>query len=144
MRSIVRTSGLQTVDALINYLCVVFAFFCIPALPLCLRFLATCSLRLCCAVFALLFALSLRLFVACCLRCSLIFFATLAGSLRRCTAAAQVVGLFQKQRQPQNANKRATPGRKTNANTMQNQDAKKVQKRAFRMHNNYFMQAKFL
>ena len=57
------------------------------------------------------------------LRCSLFFFASVARSLRRCTAAAQVVGLFQKQRQPQNANKRDTRTQKK-CRKMPHQDAK--------------------
>ena len=47
------------------------------------------------------------------LRCSLVLFVFVTRSFRRCTAAAQVVGLFQKQRQPQNANKRDTRTPKT-------------------------------
>ena len=51
--------------------------------------------------------------------------------LCRCTAPAQVVGLFQKQRPPQNANKRDT-GMQNNAKQMQNQDAKTMQNKRIR------------
>ena len=97
------------VACFLHFLCMFLHFRC-----LCLHFL--------CAAFA--FSLS----------CCLIFFASVARSLCRCTAAAQVLGLFQKQRQPQNANKRdtRTPKKsqkckprtqkqcKTNASRMQN------------------------
>ena len=46
--SVIRTSGLQTVDDVMNYFCVVFAFFCVPAF-----FLAfSGGLRFCCIFFA--------------------------------------------------------------------------------------------